>query len=90
MSLARSKVQDEAAAAAAISRRAPAPGPGAWAISKTGQGGRVPLSMQRQLSPAADKPWYPPGAAQEAIYAVQQNTSLFDHLVGAGEQRRRA
>ena len=39
----------------------------------------------------ADVPSHASGAAMcyEATYAVQQTTWLFDHLVGAREQRRR-
>ena len=43
------------------------------------------------LPPAADMPSHGLGAAmcQLLTRAPQQTASLFDHLVGAGEQRRR-
>ena len=42
--------------------------------------------MQRQLSPAADKPSYVlwPALCQKLTLAMQQNPYLIDHLVSGG------
>jgi hypothetical protein len=61
---------------------------------KSPLGPKAKYSIRRMWSavpPTPDEATAPacPSCAQQQTRAVQQITSLFDHLVGAGEQRRR-
>jgi hypothetical protein len=60
-------------------------------MSPSGQTTTSPAALSCQLPPAADKPlrMLLPAVCHKETYAAQQIALLFDHLIGAGEQRRR-
>ena len=60
-------------------------------MSHLGQNRTLSLEAARPLSPAADMTpqWLLAAMCQEATYAPEQTAPLFDHLVGAQQERLR-